>query len=202
MRENIGLYKAKRKDNGEWVPYPEFPQYGVDRLGKVCSFSFNRSGKTREIKQYYDKDGYKFVRLIIDKKRYKRFVHRIVLSTFVPNILNKPQVNHKNSIRHDNRLENLEWVTAKENVVHCIRQGNRVFTPQHRMKMCELFSGQLNPKAKLNKNQVEEIKELRNNGFYLKIIAKQFNISTSQVSAICCGRSWKSSATSLTTKNF
>lgn len=78
----------------------------------------NRKGK--KIKPAIDKDGYLRVTLSRGGERHSYYVHRLVVKAFIPNPENKPTVNHINGIKNDNRVENLEWATHKEQKRHSI----------------------------------------------------------------------------------
>ena len=86
----------------------EFNNYSVSNIGNV------RNDKTGRILKVYAKpNGYQQVQL--GRKNNPVYVHRLVAMAFIENIDNKPQVNHINGNKSDNRVENLEWVTASEN---------------------------------------------------------------------------------------
>ena len=78
----------------------------------------DRTIKPRVIKPYNDNHGYHMVSLSKDGKVKKHKVHRLVAEAFISNPENKPTVNHLNEIRNDNRANNLEWATHKENNDH------------------------------------------------------------------------------------
>ncbi len=67
--------------------------------------------------------GYFSYTMSINGRQIRMSAHRIVATTFIPNPENKPFVNHKNGIRTDNRVENLEWCTASENTKHSYING-------------------------------------------------------------------------------
>lgn len=68
-----------------------------------------------------DGKGYLFVSLSKDGKRYLKKVHRLVAQAFIPNPFHKPQINHKNGDKTNNGVDNLEWVTNAENMLHAYR---------------------------------------------------------------------------------
>ena len=87
--------------------------YSISNLGRIRS---ERNGII--LSMWEDKDGYLRVNLKVKGEVYQRLVHRLVGENFISNPYNKKQINHKNGIRNDNRVENLEWVTALENQRH------------------------------------------------------------------------------------
>jgi len=66
-----------------------------------------------------------YLRLSLNKEGNKsnHLVHRIVANAFIPKIEGKDLINHKNGVKSDNKVENLEWVTNQENIIHAYQNG-------------------------------------------------------------------------------
>ena len=107
-----------------WMDVYEFPRYQVSDQGKV------RNKRTHKIKSaHYDNDGYLKVTLMNiingNKKTSRKTVHRLVAESFLGGPHPDLQVNHKNGVKDDNRVVNLEWCTGSENVKHAYATGIR-----------------------------------------------------------------------------
>lgn len=170
----------------QWRPIPGYDYlYEVSNYGRVRGI-FNRKElihgkKLGNIKRpTISPSGYYTIMLWRKNKPASIKVHRLVALAFIPNPENKRTVNHKNGIKLDNRLENLEWATHKENNLHA-RSNGLYPTPK---------SGEDSYSSKLTNQDVIEIRILAENGVRAQTISKVFNIHTNTVSLIINRKIW------------
>ena len=101
--------------------------YEIDSKGNVFSILQTSSRRKRRLKDYPNEAGYRKVNLYdLNGKCSKKYIHRLVAEAFIPNLENKPNVNHKDCDVTNNSVENLEWCTQKENIQYCMKLGRYV----------------------------------------------------------------------------
>jgi HNH endonuclease len=109
---------------GQYVIYPDGRVCGIDRL------VLRRDGRTQkihgvQIRHWLNKKGYPSVQLHRMKRPCPRLVHRLLADHFIPNPSGLPLVNHKDGIKTNFALDNLEWITNSGNMIHAYRLGLR-----------------------------------------------------------------------------
>jgi hypothetical protein len=114
-----------------WKPIKGYEDiYDINKSGQIKTmgrkYSDGRYYKDRILKQRLSSNGYYTITLYKHGKPKVFTIHRLLMITFVPNIKNYPCVNHKNGIRTDNRLCNLEWCSNSYNHLHSFKNNGRV----------------------------------------------------------------------------
>lgn len=166
-----------------WKPVYGFQNYLISSTGRVKSLPikrhFGRYIQTRKEKYLYlHKEANGYIRVVLCRQGLCLHfgVHRLVAAAFIPNPLNKPTVNHKNGIKHDNRVENLEWATRYEQMAHADNNGLRN------------VKGESCCNAKLTDNDVINIRESSESAAE---IAVKYNLHSCTVRRIRNRKTWK-----------
>lgn len=116
-----------------WKNIPECNDfYQISNYGRVKSISRQiRMGKyvglrtlpKKILKTFSYPNGYTGVMIRVNGRKYCKLLHRLIATAFIPNPENKQQVNHKNGVKNDNSIGNLEWCSRKENSDHAVNMG-------------------------------------------------------------------------------
>jgi predicted DNA-binding protein YlxM (UPF0122 family) len=149
------LYNGKRIDG-----------YRVHEDGRIFSI-----GKNIFIRDRRHDGGYRVITIYNNGKQTDCYVHKLVAENFIPNPDNKPQVNHKDGDKTNNKVSNLEWVTGKENRKHSLENG--------------LYKGQ----NILTRSNVLEIRVNPHN-LSMTEFANKFNVSKRAIQMVVTGRNY------------
>lgn len=138
------------------------------------------SSKSRRlITERLNNKGYKIVNLSIDGKCKTFSVHRLIAQAYIPNPNNLPTINHKNGIKTDNRIENLEWVTFSENTTHAVATG--LLMPA---------KGRDTKNGRFEDEDIKRIKELYSQGLSQYKIAEMYNVTRGTIQQILNGHTY------------
>ncbi len=152
--------------------------YLVSNLGNV-----RRVESVTNRKHGRNSKGYSQVCLSVHGKQKNFLIHRLVASAFVWKPQDKTEVNHINGVKNDNRAENLEWVTSRENHLHAVKMGLSDFS---HMTGVNSICGKLTPEDVINIRKLRAVDKLK-----LRTIAEKYGVCKRSVQDIISFRNWK-----------
>lgn len=168
MKQEVEIWKDIKGYEGK---------YQISNLGRLKNIKSNRL----YISKTYGNKIYVNISLTSNGVTKTFLWHRVVAIAFIPNPQNKPCINHIDNNPANNGVENLEWVTHKENTAHAVKQN--------RMKPC---IGETNATTNLKNVQVVRIKKLLSaKKLTHQKIADRFSVSREVITCINRGVSWK-----------
>ena len=158
-----------------WKQY--IGNYYISNIGRLKNNKTNCILKVRP-----NHEGYLFTVIRYNNKKKAIIIHRAVAEMFIINIYNKNEVNHKDGNKLNNNMNNLEWVTNKENIQHAI-DNNLLDNKREK-----------NPSSKLLEKDIEFIRNnyIPNNKDYsYNALARKFNVSKTNIYLILKNKTWK-----------
>lgn len=166
-------YYAKKGELSANLSKP-LNNYFVTNYGRVVNAVTNKV-----LKPKLADTGYPKITFQINKKKYERYLHRLIAESFIPNPHNKPFINHSDGVKTNYTITNLEWNTPKENAEHASRTGL-------------LKVGEESGRSHITESQAKRIIEALNNGERNCDIVRNFDFATrSIVEKIKNKRKWK-----------
>ena len=156
---------------------PDFPKYAASRCGRI--FSFTAKSKGAELRQSTTAKGYKVVNVYINGIRFLRFVHRLILETYIGYCPEGFQCRHLNGNKDDNRLRNLCWGTPSDNIKDKLKHGKKY------------NQGINHPQTKLVERDVRLIIHSFNDGAYsAPELAAHFGLTRGSIYRIIYRKTW------------
>lgn len=171
----------------EWRNIPEYEGlYAISNLGRVKSLArivkrkdgTRQKYETRILRHHISNKGYHQVELRKNSRSKYPLIHRLVAEVFIENPDNKPQVNHIDGNKGNNRIDNLEWVTSSENAIHAFK--NHLRTP--------------NGPTSLSEDQIRYIREhykFRDAEYSTVAMAKKLGVGKETVARVVRGNTYK-----------
>ena len=174
-----------------WKPIIGFEGlYEVSDRGRIKRVKGFRACKDRILKPYANHRGYLLIGLYKNSCVVGKQIHRLVLEAFIESCPEQKECNHKNGIKTDNRLENLEWVTHSQNEKHKYNTLGYI-GPR----------GERQGNSKLTTIEVLAIRQLCKRGYNQSRIAEWFNVTRGTINDIYNGKRWKHIECGISNKN-
>ena len=186
-------------DGEIWKDVVDYNDFMVSNKGRVKrkAFTWKKGHDNIEIiqeevlKKLSKCSGYLSTR-VVNSDGPKNFrVHILVARAFLDNPENKPHINHKNAIKDDNTVENLEWCTNAENMKHAASMGLMRSSDYHKIQTSLANRGSNAKHAKLKEEDVLPIRAMKKMGISTLVISEKYKVSRATIQYLLRGKTWK-----------
>ncbi|HYH69018.1 MAG TPA: NUMOD4 motif-containing HNH endonuclease [Urbifossiella sp.] len=164
-------------DDEQWQEIPGYPGYAASDLGRIKNLK-----RDAVLSGTLTKEGYIQVCLRKVDRRTVAYAHRLVAFAFLGPAPDGFVVNHKNAVKTDCRLCNLEWVSVRDNIRHAASLG---------LLRAGRLVGEENPNVKLTENEVRQMRAQRQSGVTLAALGRQYGVTAATAHLVVTGKTWR-----------